>query len=527
MANFYFYFLFFMQQQKLIQNHDKFPCTHYFIYKNKKFPINFDFFKNSSEIFANNLIDIDGNQNIQLIDDELKEYFELSEESIQNFVNYVHRQDIFLNNDNVMGINYLATKYKIISLKQATEEYINDNHREMLLPNLLIHQNDLLFDTSSFETILSENLEEYINDGRLLDLNIPILFRILEKYSKSEKAKNGFNQNIMDFLFKCLDKYKRNASVLFSFINIEKIQLYLKRLLTDYSNLFDFHFINSSLLNVVYENQNEMILKEQQMQMEQVEFMKSVNDQLIQLKGELTNMKNLNEKLIDDQKKNEEQYSNDIKSMKDEIEKLKTLYNDQINTNKQKEEENIKEIKALKDEIKKFKNFFVAIPYSEQNINGILQYLKQNSNINDQINITSSSQQKGSLQNLLKFSDGGDFYTLDEPDSWICIEFKKYKIKPTSYTLKSHNNSPGGCQPKNWVIEGSIDNQHWIKIDEQSNCSYLNGNKIVHTFPIQYNNDESFKSLRIRQTGPNWCDSDGWRNILALYSIEFYGILNI
>ena len=55
-----------MQSQKLIQNRDKFPYTHYFIYKNKKFPISFDYFKNSSEIFAKNLINISENKIIKL-----------------------------------------------------------------------------------------------------------------------------------------------------------------------------------------------------------------------------------------------------------------------------------------------------------------------------------------------------------------------------------------------------------------------------------------------------------------------------
>lgn len=137
-----------------------------------------------------------------------------------------------------------------------------------------------------------------------------------------------------------------------------------------------------------------------------------------------------------------------------------------------------------------------------------------------------TSKYKGNLNNLLKIEDFSDFYTKDEPDSWICFEFKNYKIIPTCYTLKSHNNSSGGCQPRTWIIEGSNDNQKWTKIDEQKNCTYLNDKNVFHTFLINGNEGKNpFKFMRIRQTGQNWCDSYGWRNILALSCIEFYGLL--
>lgn len=256
-----------MQSQKLIQNHDEFPDTHYFIYLNKKYPIKIGLFRNSSEIFAQNQIDINENRFIKLIDDELTETFNLSEDSIQNFIKYIHHQDTILNNDNLIGINYLAEEYKVRSLIEATEKYINDHH-DILIPIFLINQNNSSFDTITFENILSENLDQYINDERLLNFKIPILYRVFEKYSKSKKYQNGLSQNAIEFLFKCLDKYKREASVLFTFVGIEKIQSkYLKRLLTQYSEVFDFHFIYSMLAKSLYEIQNEMIVKDQQNQM--------------------------------------------------------------------------------------------------------------------------------------------------------------------------------------------------------------------------------------------------------------------
>ena len=78
---------------------------------------------------------------------------------------------------------------------------------------------------------------------------------------------------------------------------------------------------------------------------------------------------------------------------------------------------------------------------------------------------------------------------------------------------------------KSWVIEGSNDNQNWKKIDEHQNCNYLKGKSFVHLFSISKNQTESFKYLRIRQTGPNWYQNNDKDHHLCMSSIEFYGTL--
>lgn len=74
---------------------------------------------------------------------------------------------------------------------------------------------------------------------------------------------------------------------------------------------------------------------------------------------------------------------------------------------------------------------------------------------------------------------------------------------------------------RSWVIEGSNDDQYWKILDSQVNNDSLNGVGLFHLFAIsnyKYNT-ESFKYLRIRQTGSNWCENDS----LFITSIEFYG----
>lgn len=92
-------------------------------------------------------------------------------------------------------------------------------------------------------------MNEYINDERLLDLTIPIIDRILKKYLKENNDQNTINQ-IITFLFKCLDKHKRKASVLFLNLDIENERVgILKQLVSCYFDVFDFNFIDSKSLS--------------------------------------------------------------------------------------------------------------------------------------------------------------------------------------------------------------------------------------------------------------------------------------
>lgn len=70
-------------------------------------------------------------------------------------------------------------------------------------------------------------------------------------------------------------------------------------------------------------------------------------------------------------------------------------------------------------------------------------------------------------------------------------------------------------------MEGSNDKNKWETIDEQKDCPHLNGENLVHTFPIEKSKQKSFKYLRFHQAGPTW------RNdyCFDINCIEFYGEL--
>lgn len=257
-----------MQNPIFIQIKKELPKTNYFVYKNDQYPFNFDLFKYSSNFFVKNQKLIEESQIIQLVDKDSEDSLNFSSDTIQNFINYVQREPIPLFKENVVALNYLASRYEVDSLIKDTEEYISELYDEIALQILLIHQNDSKFQTKTYENVISEHFPDYINNDQLLSINISILYRIFTKY----QTKNQTNENeILDFLFKCLDKYGKEASVLFTNINFDNIYSdHLNRLLTDYSNIFDFHYINSAFLKTIYDKQSEIIRN--QIQQEKIFF---------------------------------------------------------------------------------------------------------------------------------------------------------------------------------------------------------------------------------------------------------------
>lgn len=189
----------------------------------------------------------------------------------------------------------------------------------------------------------------------------------------------------------------------------------------------------------------------------------------------------------------------------------------------------VNEVKSLLQQISPKINFdhnimnFNAFQPKSDVFDGIFSFLQTYSNIKNEINITASSSLGGDLYNLLQYENKENcFYTTDAPNSWICFEFKNYKIIPSNYIIRSYN-SNDHWHLKSWVIEGSNDNQSWIKLDEQQNNNFLKGAGRVHLFSISNNdfNQRKFKYIRIQQTGLNWFSSP--TDNLILNSIEFYG----
>lgn len=279
-----------MEINSVIQNDDEFPETHSFVYQGKQYPIKYEYFKLSSEYFQENQRELEHAKTIQFIDDKSTLNKLISEDSIKTFIKFVQREPISLSNENVAILNYLGKKYKIKSLIKSTCNYINEHRDEIILDIFTINQNEPDFELETYEEAISNHLKEYFNDHRLLNLQIASLYRIVAKYhgQKEGNLNDDEKQALNEFLFKCLDEFGREASALFKYFDFGNSRVEcMNQLLTEYKDVFDFHFINSDYLATVYEY--ESILKDE----------------------------------IEEEKRKNQEASSSIQSMKDEIEALK------------------------------------------------------------------------------------------------------------------------------------------------------------------------------------------------------------
>lgn len=158
-------------------------------------------------------------------------------------------------------------------------------------------------------------------------------------------------------------------------------------------------------------------------------------------------------------------------------------------------------------------------------LSGIINYILNKSSIND-IDVTSSSfmnnDDRYHPKNVVLYENNDKcFLSENEPNSWICIDFKDCAVHPTDYIIRSPKNDITNHYLKNWVIEGSNDKIHWEVLDKQNDCEYLVGSGFVHTFTIQNQNYDVFRFIRLKQNGPNVFNSD----YLAIDNFELYGRL--
>lgn len=231
-----------MQKSEYVQIEDDIQETHCFIYKTKKYPFNIDLFKCSSKYFHDNEIMFLPDGNCNIIDEEFERDLNLSDETINYFISFNHRQKIPINDENVVELNYLAKKYQVISLIEATKKYIFNHQNALVIQILSTYQNQPSFKTDDYEDIISNDLSNYIKDHRLVNLKISILYRILKENSTKQGEKQAKSNDIIDFLLSCLDNYGKEASVLFEFADFGNSRSEcLNRLVKYYSGKFDFH----------------------------------------------------------------------------------------------------------------------------------------------------------------------------------------------------------------------------------------------------------------------------------------------
>lgn len=174
------------------------------------------------------------------------------------------------------------------------------------------------------ESIIASNLEQYVKDERMLLLPIPVLYRILQIYINKSDKKAIKDKEIIQFLFKCLDKYGEDASILYNGIDFEEASIEItSSLIKHYSNKFNFNMIGSTLLRTTIDLLNDkekscILINEMQIKLEDKE------KEFEQLKSQY---KNDIDRLKKEEEKRNDEYSSEINKLNEEINQKNQILN--------------------------------------------------------------------------------------------------------------------------------------------------------------------------------------------------------
>ena len=104
----------------------------YFVYHNKKYPVNFDMVKINTNYFYKNQNQFQNKEKIDLIN-ENEEYVKLSDQSIQAFISSCQNEPCSINKSSIIPLQYLAHKFEFNELIQITDKYIKDHSNELIM----------------------------------------------------------------------------------------------------------------------------------------------------------------------------------------------------------------------------------------------------------------------------------------------------------------------------------------------------------------------------------------------------------
>ncbi|MBH8561647.1 hypothetical protein I8748_05545 [Nostoc sp. CENA67] len=136
------------------------------------------------------------------------------------------------------------------------------------------------------------------------------------------------------------------------------------------------------------------------------------------------------------------------------------------------------------------------------------------------VGITGSSYYDGSASNsdvsqLVNRVDGNGFASQNIANSWLKIDLKQRKLKPSYYSIRARQFNANLI--KNWKFQGSNDDSNWTDLDSKTNQSVV----ASQWFSLSVTSSTFYRLFRILQMGVS-SSSD---NILTLGEIELYGTL--
>lgn len=229
------------------------------VFNNRSYPIDFSLLQHYSNHFYNFRNEYQNQSDIE-VSDELCDI--ITDESFTNFISSCQNEEFSLNDSNVIHLYHLSFKFDVPSLKKCTTEYIQNNNINLIFKLIRYKQDleklksqgkiksDIIISFEEEEKIIVENLFKIIDNEELIDFPVPFLYRILNNPKLETKTMDELKKKkILDFKFKCLDKHKREASILFQKIEEDDHLVdVFSRIVNDYYDIFDFSMIDSCFL---------------------------------------------------------------------------------------------------------------------------------------------------------------------------------------------------------------------------------------------------------------------------------------
>ena len=160
----------------------------------------------------------------------------------------------------------------------------------------------------------------------------------------------------------------------------------------------------------------------------------------------------------------------------------------------------------------------------ERPLDGIIAYLtrKCRGNVHKKgvVNVTSSGCAGNwcKPKNVVDFKSDSYFSSTTAPHSWICYDFKKRRVTPTSYSIRTRIN----LWPWSWVFEVSNEGETWEVVDCREDDQELNEAGITRNFAVRTPPSGAFRFVRLRLTSPNKWGGD----CLSICGLELFGWLS-
>jgi hypothetical protein len=159
---------------------------------------------------------------------------------------------------------------------------------------------------------------------------------------------------------------------------------------------------------------------------------------------------------------------------------------------------------------------------SDSGDGGIIAYLtrEHGGNVQDRgiVEVAASSVHLSShvAKNAVDLTTAAYFQSPNQPNQWFCYNFKDRRIRLTKYSIAAHTSN---WFLRSWVVEGSVDGNAWVSLDERKDNTDAHPGHPIATFSVDQSDEYQF--IRLRQTGKNAGNAD-W---LILYWFEVFGFL--